>query len=295
MPELPEVTTTVVGLKKVLPGLEITDIWTDWTKMVRGGNVIAFKKALVGEKVKDVGRRAKNVLIHFSGNKTAIIHMKMTGHLLYGSWKLEAGGWKPKNINSPLADPYNRFIHLVFTFKNGEQLAFSDMRKFGKIALSPTDKLDNSEYLSHLGPEPLGQFFTLKKFAEILNKRRSSRIKTVLMDQAVIAGIGNIYSDEMLWLAGIHPESPVEKLNSAKIKVLYGAMGKVLRKGIDLGGDSMSDYRNIKGEPGKFQTQHNVYRMTGKPCRKRGCGGIILRKVIGGRSAHFCPVHQKHF
>ncbi len=112
------------------------------------------------------------------------------------------------------------------------------------------------------------------------------------MDQSVIAGIGNIYSDEMLWLAGIHPESSVTAIPLPKLKLLYKSMQEVLRKGIDFGGDSLSDYRDVDGKRGDFQNHHNVYRRTNEKCGKRGCKGVILRKVIGGRSAHFCNTHQ---
>jgi len=124
-------------------------------------------------------------------------------------------------------------------------------------------------------------------------KRPNGRIKNVLMTPEIIAGVGNIYSDEALWLASIHPESKPSKIPEKDLKKLYGSVIEVLKKGIDFGGDSMSDYRNIHGERGKFQGQHNAYRKTGKPCGKRGCKGIITRKIVGGRSAHFCSVHQK--
>ena len=113
------------------------------------------------------------------------------------------------------------------------------------------------------------------------------------MDQSVIAGVGNIYSDEALWRAGIHPEERVRDIDEAKLKSLYTATIEVLKKGIDFGGDSMSDYRNIDGERGEFQEKHEAYRRTGKPCMKRGCSGTIQRKIVGGRSAHFCSVHQR--
>ena len=113
------------------------------------------------------------------------------------------------------------------------------------------------------------------------------------MDQSIISGIGNIYSDEILWRAGVHPLSNPIAIPEKNLKLMFKATKEILNKGIDFGGDSMSDYRNIEGLPGKFQSKHEAYRRTGKPCRKKGCKGIILRKVIGGRSAHFCSVHQE--
>ncbi len=325
MPELPEVQTTVSGLKKVLPKLKITDVWSDLPKRKhahRNRETIKdltyfneFKKEIIGKKVIDVKRRAKNILIQLSGpstklgvnNQTILIHMKMTGHLLYGKYtyinpstgstsslqaKLGAGTWKPTE-HGPLEDPYNRFIHAVFSLSNGKHLAFSDARKFGKIVLVQTDKIYESSHLKDLGPEPLEKSFTFEKFKERLAKKPNQKIKIVLMDQSVISGIGNIYSDEILWHAGIHPEERMKHISKRKQKKMFQAMKKVLKKGIDFGGDSLSDYRNIKGEPGKFQLHHEAYQRTGEKCRKND-GGVILRKMIGGRSAHFCSAHQSH-
>jgi formamidopyrimidine-DNA glycosylase len=146
--------------------------------------------------------------------------------------------------------------------------------------------------IADLGPEPL-QNLSLADFQKQLDKKPNGKIKTVLMDQSIIAGIGNIYSDEILWRAGVHPERLVKKISSSEMKKIWQAMSEVLLESISQGGDSMSDYRNIFGERGNFQNSHKVYRRTGEKCLKKGCGGIIMRKVIGGRSAHFCSVHQK--
>ncbi|MEK7614669.1 MAG: bifunctional DNA-formamidopyrimidine glycosylase/DNA-(apurinic or apyrimidinic site) lyase [Patescibacteria group bacterium] len=307
MPELPEVQTTVSGLQKVLPNLAIKDVWTDWKKTFRENRFHDFKKAIVGKKVLSVTRRGKHILIRLTGNITIIIHMKMTGHLLYGKYKhfphsnvlknvgmrkTENERWVPAE-KGPLNDPFNRFIHVVFSLSNGKHLAFSDMRKFGKIVLEKMENLKHSPHLAHLGPEPLEKGFCEKNFFEQISKKPRGKIKTVLMDQTIVAGIGNIYSDEMLWRAGIHPETKTGKLKDKKIKELFSAMKEILRGGIKLGGDSMSDYRNIFGERGHFQEKHHAYQKNGKRCDKRGCGGIIERKVVGGRSAHFCPKHQK--
>jgi formamidopyrimidine-DNA glycosylase len=309
MPELPEVQTTVSSLQKVLPKLKIIGIWTDLP--VKGVSGIKketlksktffeqFQKAIVGAKVASVSRRAKNILIHLSNKETVLIHMKMTGHLLYGVYEKIKDGkrelWRPaqKEKNDALRDPFNKFIHVVFSFSNGKHLALSDMRKFAKVTVSKTNEILSSKHLAGLGPEPLEKKFTEKVFTERLHLWPTGRIKSALMDQSLIAGIGNIYSDEALWLAGIHPEERVQNLSKAKITLLYTSVLKVLAQGINFGGDSTSDYRNIDGKPGKFQHHHNVYRRKGERCRKRGCAGVILRKVVGGRSAHFCSVHQK--
>ena len=167
------------------------------------------------------------------------------------------------------------------------------MRKFAKVTLIPTDKLSQSPDLAHLGPEPLDKAFTFDVYKERISKKSKGKIKTVLMDQTLIAGIGNIYSDEVLWRAGVNPEERVIHLSDKTLRTMFEAIKTTLRKGIDFGGDSMSDYRNIHGERGQFQAHHEAYRRTHKPCRKRGCGGMITRKIVGGRSAHFCTVHQR--
>jgi len=149
--------------------------------------------------------------------------------------------------------------------------------------------------LGSIGPEPLEKTFTLPRFREKLLTKPRSKIKQALMNPEVVAGIGNIYSDEILWLAGIHPLSAVENLPQKVLQGLFGAMKEILKKGIDFGGDSISDYRNPLGVHGKFHYHHKAYRNTGKPCGRRGCKGIIHRLRLGGRSAHFCNIHQKFF
>lgn len=307
MPELPEVTTTVNGLQRVLPKLVIKDVWTDLAKKnqtikqykdtIKSAVFFnSFKKKIIGEKVINVKRRAKNILINISGGHTILIHLKMTGHLLYGKYffNKKENKWIPdKGELASLSDPFNRFVHAVFAFSNGKHLAFCDSRKFGKITIISTDKLDDTLHLNNIGPEPLEKSFTFLKFKERLLLKPNWKIKTVLMDQTVIAGIGNIYSDEMLWLADIHPESSPKNIPESQLQKLYKSMSEVLSKGIDFGGDSMSDYRNIFGERGNFQYHHNVYQKKGTRCVKKGCRGVIIRKVINGRSAHFCNIHQK--
>lgn len=298
MPELPEVETTVRGLKRVLDGKTITDFWSDLpqksharTETIKHRPYFArFVKAIVGTRVTDVERRAKNILIRLSGGLTIIIHMKMTGHLLYGTYEKTKSGWQPK-YDGPLKDPFNRFVHAVFSFSDGTHLAFSDARKFGTIALYEENS-SHHKTISKLGPEPFDTSFTLPAFIARISKKHAKKIKTVLMDQEVIAGIGNIYSDEILWKAGVHPERPAGNITLAEFKRMYEAMHEILAKGIDFGGDSTLDYRNIDGLPGRFHYHHHAYRNTSKPCGKKGCKGVILRKMIGGRSAHFCSEHQ---
>src|SRR3989338_3366431 len=287
MPELPEVETTTKGLRGTIVGLTIKDVWTDLaTKDKRQREAIAnpkyfpvFKKEVLDKKVLSVERRAKNILINISGNKTILVHMKMTGHLMYGDYK---------------KDPINRFIHFTISFNNEDKLYFSDARKFGKITLLDTKTAHDTKNLNNIGPEPLEKKFKLKSFLQRFNRCKSKKIKTTLMDQSVIAGIGNIYSDEILWRASVNPERKVSGLKEKELKLIFAATKETLKKGIEFGGDSMSDYRNIHGLPGKFQLHHEAYRRTGEKCRKKGCKGIIKRKIVNGRSAHFCSFHKKY-
>ncbi len=312
MPELPEVQTTVSGLNSTIKNLKITTVWSDYflnTANKRTDNIKnkkffeKFKKEIVGQKIKNAERQGKNILIHLSGDRTILIHMKMTGHLLYGKYlKLSPRrDLRDKGLTSGkvwqaidkgyLLDPFNQFIHLVFSLSNGKHLAFSDVRKFAKVTFFETKNRGKVLDIVNLGPDPL-QNLSLSDFQKQLNKKPNGKIKTVLMDQSVISGIGNIYSDEILWLSGVHPERTVKNISGSEMKKIWQATTEILLKSISLGGDSMSDYRNIFGEKGNFQKSHAVYRKTGERCSKRNCGGIIMRKVIGGRSAHFCSVHQ---
>ncbi len=309
MPELPEVETTTRGLKKVLIGRVIREVWTDYNSTFHKGKdsikdpkfFSYFKKEVEGQKVIAVERRAKNILIHLANRKTILIHMKMTGHLLYEKYEKKVFGkgnavketWVPVE-DGPLRDPFNRFIHFVMVLDNGHHIAFSDMRKFAKITLipTPTKGQETSQHLADIGPEPLSPQFSFDLFMVRIGRKPKAKIKPVLMDQSVIAGIGNIYADETLWRASIHPETMIEKVPQENLIALFHAIKETLRKGIDFGGDSMSDYRNIEGKRGQFQSQHQAYRKTGLPCAKPGCGGTIVKKVIAGRSSHFCNTHQ---
>jgi len=306
MPELPEVTTTVKGLHKVLPGLVITSVWTDIAKKnqplkqfkdtIKNESFFKkFEKEIVGKKIISVERRAKNILINISGSNTILIHLKMTGHIIYGNYvyNKKENKWTPDiKERKALHDPYNRFIHVVFSLSNKKQFVFCDSRKFGKVTLIKSNSEGESIHLNNIGPEPLDKKFDFEKFKERLFLKKNNNIKTVLMDQSVIAGIGNIYSDEMLWSSNIHPESKPINIPTKQLQNLFKSMQEVLNKGIDFGGDSMSDYRDINGERGNFQNHHNVYKKKNEKCGKAKCTGVIIRKVINGRSAHFCNTHQ---
>ena len=229
MPELPEVETIVRQLNQKVTGLKVTDVWTDWPKMIRTHPLEKFVREIKGRKFLRAHRRAKYIIIDLSGGKTLIVHQKISGHLLCGKWKIENN--KPvATTGGPIkSDPQNRFIRFILYLDNGYMLGLSDLRRFGKVLLVDTDKVEGITEIKKLGPEPLDKKFTLKKFEELLAKKRGV-IKKVLMDQFVISGIGNIYSDEILWYAGIHPLKRVEKLNDKELAAIYKYIRFVLKK-----------------------------------------------------------------
>ena len=257
MPELPEVETTVNGLKERVLGRTFLNVWSDWQKLIKKPkNFELFKEQIKNKKIENIWRRAKNVIFDLSGGYSLLVHQKMTGHLLVGKWQMAEGKWLPLE-KGPLNDPYNRFLHVIFLFDDGQMMALSDARKFAKVELQKTEDLLNSKDFKILGPEPLDKKFTLEKFKEIL-KNKKGKIKQVLMDPEVIAGIGNIYTSEILWQAKIHPEKSAVKLNDSELELIFGAIKGVLKLGVDLGGESFSDYRKPDGSKGNFDTERKA-------------------------------------
>lgn len=303
MPELPEVQTTVNGLNNYIRGLTIKSVWSNYGgTYFKGSSTIKdaaffqnFKNTVEGKKVTTIERRAKNILIHLDNEHTILIHLKMTGHLLFGRYKFNIKNikdpWEPIEPES-LKDPFNRHVRFIINFDSGKSLALSDVRRFAKVTFEPTHTIHSSLHLGEIGPEPLEKQFTFEIFEERLNLRPNGKIKQVLMDQVIIAGIGNIYADESLWHAGINPLEKVTSIKKEKRKRLYEAIQSTLSRGIDFGGDSMSDYRNVDGEKGQFQEKHHAYKRTGMKCDKPGCKGTITRISLGGRGTHFCNRHQ---
>jgi len=290
MPELPEVETIVRELRKKVVGLKITDAWADWPKTLRqAGGIDNFKKQTKGKKILSIRRRAKFIIIDIEGKKTIFIHQKISGHLLYGKWKLIKGVWISQ-VSGPLKeDRQNGYIRFVLILNNGHQLALSDLRRFGKVILVDDNKIENIKEIRDLGPEPLE--ISLKNFEGLFVKKKG-RIKQVLMDPTFVAGIGNIYADEILWSSGLHPLSRVENLDKKDLKNIYSHTIRILKKAIKYKGSSMDDYRIPSGEKGSFQSLQNAYQLTGEKCKKKD-GGTIERLKLGGRSAHFCSKHQK--
>jgi formamidopyrimidine-DNA glycosylase len=279
MPELPEVHTTATELRKRIVGQEIVDMWSGYNSPYRYGKedikdpafFKKFKKALVGAKIKDTGRVGKNVLIHTNNDKTILVHMKMTGHLLHGKYEFDKKKkeWAATEPGPLRDDPWNGHIRFIIHLKNGTSVALSDTRKFAKITLLKTSEMHEHADVKVLGPNPVADDFTFEIFQERILRRKTGKIKQVLLDQELIAGIGNIYSDESLWMAKIHPETPVHKLDKISLKNLYKSVVEVLKKGIDFGGDSMQDYRTPSGEKGRFQLEHQVYQRKNKDCLRK--------------------------
>lgn len=291
MPELPEVETIVRGLNQKIKGRKIVGLWTDWSKYFRlpkGEKEI--KKSVIGKKIIGVSRRAKNVLIHLSGNHLLLIHQKLSGHLMVGKWKRQNKQWVPQLPTGPLTDPMNRFIRLIFFLDNSQMLALSDLRRFAKVLCGSRETVFNLPDLKNLGPEPLDPKFTFDKFKDLFSGKRGC-IKQVLMDQSFISGIGNIYADEILWFSKIHPLAKTEKLKSEDLRKIYQAMKFILKKAVKLRGTSIDDYRDVEGRRGSYDKVRYIYQREGEPCRR--CKTEIRRIKLGGRSAHFCPKCQK--
>jgi len=294
MPELPEVETIVRELRNGqahIIGARFVDVWTDTEKLIKKPSSFdLFKKGIKGKKIEGIERRGKNILFRLPEGKTLLVHQKMTGHFLIGKWEKRGGRWGSLKKWPLSDDPANRYLHLIFCLDNGKMLALSDLRKFAKAELWENSDLANSKYFKSLGPEPLKEDFDFKAFNDVLNKKKG-KIKKILMDQNVIAGIGNIYSDEMLFKARIHPLKEVLRLSLSEKKKLFRAMKETLDLAVKLQGESFSDFRRTSGEKGYYDKVRMIYRRTGEKCPN--CKGIIKRIKVGGRSAHFCPNCQK--
>ncbi len=291
MPELPEVETTKRELEAKVLKRTFVDVWTDTPKIIKKPtNFKEFKKEIQGKTIKKIWRRGKYIIFELSEDLSLLLHQKLTGHLLVGKWRRKNNEWEPLK-KGPLADKINLFIHLMFWFDNGLMMALSDLRKFAKVELWNTKELKKAPELENLGPDPLAKDFSFNDFKELL-KNKKGKIKQILMNQEIIAGIGNIYSDEILWRVKIHPLSEVSRLSEKNLKEIYKVMREVLETAIKLKGESISDYRNINGEKGGFDKLRKVYRREGEKCSR--CGTLIKKiKMPSGRSSYFCPKCQK--
>ena len=231
--------------------------------------------------IQNINRRAKLIIINLSSGYSLLIHLKLTGQLIFQDNN------KKKSVNKP--DKYTR---LVYNFSDSSQLFHNDLRKFGYVKVVPTKELENFlKKEENYGPEPLSKNFTLKLFKKLLSLRPNSKIKPLLMNQSVIAGIGNLYSDEILFESGVRPDRLVKDLKTNEVKKIFQNIKKILKKAIQCKGSSVNNYLDVKGQKGGYNNFIKVYRREGKLCYK--CGTEIIQKRINGRSAHFCPHCQK--
>ena len=285
MPELPEVETIAKGLRKAIAGKRIKEVKAIFPGIVRQ-NFNLFKKAIIQKRVKGVRRRGKYLLIDLSAGKTILAHLGMTGNFLF----IRSADLPHKPSGRPWSESEfdDKHDHLIFRFLASKaELRYNDQRKFGKIKVFNTAKERTIPELKKLGPEALEIKFS--EFIEIFKKRKG-KIKSALLNQQIIAGLGNIYADESLFEAKIHPERKADKLSSKKLRKLHQAIQRILKKAIKAGGSSIENYYDINGEIGSFQLQHKVYGREGEPCKR--CGARIKRIKINQRSSYFCSKCQ---
>ncbi|HSX24127.1 MAG TPA: bifunctional DNA-formamidopyrimidine glycosylase/DNA-(apurinic or apyrimidinic site) lyase [Candidatus Saccharimonadales bacterium] len=288
MPELPEVETVRTGLSQFIISKAVVSVDFDWPKSFPNAkeDVTSF---LVGASITQVRRRAKVLLIDLSSGHTLVIHLKMTGQMVYrGKGEAFGAGHPNDSLVNELPDKSTR-VSLVF--KDGSKLYFNDQRKFGWMRLYPTIEVPNIDFFQKVGPEPLATDFTQKAFRARLLRRPNTNIKAALLDQTVIAGVGNIYADESLWGAKIHPATLVKNLTVAQTNKLYTELRFVLNLAIEKGGSSDRNYVNAEGKKGSYLSFARVFRRQGQACPR--CGTTIIKTRVAGRGTHLCPNCQK--
>jgi formamidopyrimidine-DNA glycosylase len=271
-----------------LPGLTLKEASHDNAKSFPNAPS-DVRRFLIGARVLGVHRRAKVLLIHLSSDYTLIIHLKMTGQLVFDSAGVHFGAGHPSN--SLVARLPDKSTRVTLTFEGGAKLFFNDQRKFGWMRLLPTAEVPNIDFMKKVGPEPLETDFTWQVLRDQLQRRRNTTIKAALLDQTVVAGVGNIYADESLWGAKIHPATRVAAVSLAKLKALHEALVTVLRLSIEKGGSSNHTYVDAEGKKGSYTSFANVFRREGQACPR--CGTIIEKTRVAGRGTHFCPRCQK--
>ncbi len=325
MPELPEVETIRIGLSRLLPGKEIKGVWHDWPKSFPNSGQ-DVKQFLIDANVILVSRRGKALLIELDTKYSLVIHLRMTGQLVYVQRtalqpKVESRKLKAKplttnyelpttkdEVRSEVVSEVERFgaghpsdsligklpdksTRVVFDFTDNSKLFFNDQRKFGWVRLLPTVEVPNIDFFKTIGPEPLSSEFRAQNFRDRLQKRARTSIKAALLDQKVIAGVGNIYADESLWAAKIHPAAVVSTLPDSSLNKLYVEIRAVLHLSIEKGGSTDKNYVNAEGKKGSYLSFAKVFRREGQPCPR--CGTTIIKTRVAGRGTHLCPKCQK--
>lgn len=288
MPELPEVETIKRGLAKNIIGKKIAGFDSDWKKMINLP-LPAYRRIVTGKQIKAISRRAKMIVIDLSGDWHLWFHLKMTGQLVFSGGKKCVVGGHP--IREGFSCGPTKFTHATFQFSDKSHLYFNDVRKFGWVRLYRSKELAAKLEAMKLGPEPLNPEFTLELLQKLLKKKPNNKIKAFLMDPQNVVGLGNIYSDEVCFFAGVRPDRRVKSLKEAEIKLLFQGIKKILAEAIKYEGTSFSDYVNALGEAGAYTKKLKVYQRFGQKCYR--CGGKVSRMKFGGRTSHFCPLCQK--
>ncbi|MZP29872.1 DNA-formamidopyrimidine glycosylase [Heliobacterium undosum] len=277
MPELPEVETVRRSLAGRITGLTIEKVELRLPKIAIALPGTLFTDALGGRRIIELGRRGKYLLLHLDGDETLVIHLRMTGRLIH---------LRPEERGAP--EPAH--THAVFFLDDGSLLRYTDVRQFGTLTLMATAAALQQPGKGRLGPEPLAEDFSFPDFRNALAKRKT-KLKPLLLDQSFLAGLGNIYADEALARAGLHPDRTADALDDEESRRLYDCIRTVLQEGIDAKGTSFRDYVDGEGRKGEFQEKLWAYGRERNPCRR--CGGEIVREKRAGRSTHFCPRCQK--
>ena len=288
MPELPEVETVRTGLEKLLPSAVVKGVSNDWPKSFPNADsdVQAF---LVGAKITTIRRRAKVLLIDLDSGYSLVIHLKMTGQLVYRS-KRNNNNFGAGHPNASLVGELpDRSTRVILELDEGT-LYFNDQRKFGWMRLMPTIEIEQLDFFKKVGPEPLAADFTPVLFIERLERRKNSSIKAVLLDQTVIAGVGNIYADESLWGARIHPSTLVKDVDKKRLINLFNELQYVLKLAIEKGGSTDKNYVDAEGKAGSYMSFARVFRREKLPCPR--CATIIQKSKVAGRGTHMCPACQ---
>ncbi len=294
MPELPEVEVVRMGLEAQLTDARIAQIEIFTPKVVPLNPL--QQAALRGQRFRAFRRRGKYLIIDLEQDHL-LIHLRMTGQVLILPTQDARSEAAPLPLpftyyQRPLDNPFDKHTHTCFHFENTMQMTYRDVRKFGRVEYVRHADLQTHPSLSKLGPEPLSSDFTLRGFQQALQKTQRS-LKAVLLDQRIVAGLGNIYVDEALFVAGIHPETPAASVPTPAVKKLFAAIPFVLQKGIDAGGTSLKDYLHPDGTRGSHQEHLFVYGRGGKGCQQ--CGSVIVKSVVAQRGTHHCPQCQGTF
>ncbi|HET8884306.1 MAG TPA: bifunctional DNA-formamidopyrimidine glycosylase/DNA-(apurinic or apyrimidinic site) lyase [Candidatus Saccharimonadales bacterium] len=287
MPELPEVETVRRGLQTLIVNRTVKAVTHDTPKGFPNAPS-DVQQFLIGATVTGVRRRAKVLLIDLSTDYTLVIHLKMTGQLVYRGEQVFGAGHPNDSLIGKLPD---RSTRVTITFSDDTHLFFNDQRKFGWMRLMPTLEVPNIDFMKKVGPEPLEADFTPEEFAARFTRRAKTSIKAVLLDQTIVAGVGNIYADESLWGAKIHPKRLVGSITPAEFAVLYSELRAVMNQAIEKGGSTDKNYLNAEGKRGNYLDFARAFRREGQPCPR--CGTEIIKFKAAGRGTHICPNCQQ--